>query len=73
MYFKHKYITLPTVTPANAIVQAAKQLTDALNSIVPPPISKSGIDQIKRLTSIFTNDADVAPTKGAQQPRVANI
>ena len=72
MYFKHKYITSPTVTPADAIVQAAKQLTDSLNDVVPPPISKSGIEQIKRLTSIFTNDDDVAPTEGAHPPRVEN-
>jgi hypothetical protein len=72
MFFKHKYITSPTVTPADAIVQAAKQLTDALKGFVPPPISESGIEQIRKLTSIFTNDDGVAPTEGAHPPRVEN-
>ena len=44
--FKHKYITMPTVTPADAIVQAAKQLTDALKGNIPPALAKSGIDHI---------------------------
>jgi hypothetical protein len=72
MYFKHKYITSPTVTPADATVQAAKQLIDALKGVVPPPISESGIKQIRRLTSIFTNDDGVAPTEGVHPPRVEN-
>ena len=53
MFFKHKYITAPTVTPQDAVIQAAKQLTDALKGIVPPPFSESGIDQIKKLSTIF--------------------
>ena len=51
--FKHKYITSPTVTPADAIVQAAKQLADVLKGNIPPPLVKSGIDHIKALTNIF--------------------
>ena len=30
--FKHKYITVPTVTPADTIVQAAKELEDAIKT-----------------------------------------
>jgi len=51
--FKHKYITNPTITPGDAIIQATKQLTSALCGNVPPPLTKSGIDHIKELTSIF--------------------
>ena len=51
--FKHKYNTTPTVTPADAIVQSAKQLADALQGNIPPPLVKSGIDHIRELTSIF--------------------
>jgi len=74
MFFKHKFITAPTVTPQDAVIQAAKQLTDAPKGIVPPPFSKSGIDQIKKLSTIFrendtTMDSPViAPNEGAQQP-----
>ena len=51
--FKHKYITTPTVTPSDAIVQAARQLAAALKGNIPPPLVKSGIDHIKELTTIF--------------------
>jgi len=73
MFFKHKYITSPTVTPQDAVIQAAKQLTDALKGIVLPPFSESGIDQIKKLSTIFkendtTMDSPVIATnEGAQQ------
>ena len=30
VYFKHKHITNPTVTPEDAVVQAAQQITAAL-------------------------------------------
>ena len=56
MYFKHKYITMPTVTPADAIVQAARTLIDALKAKVPPPLAQSGADQIKQLHAILTPD-----------------
>ena len=51
--FKHKYITAPTVTPADAIIQAAKELEDAIKNKIPPPLAKSGIDKLKEYTNIF--------------------
>ena len=33
VFFKHKYITQPTVTPADAIVKAYHDLTAAINGI----------------------------------------
>ena len=48
--FKHKYITAPTVTPSDAIIQAAKELEDTLKSKIPPPLAKSGIDTLKQCT-----------------------
>ena len=35
VFFKHKHITNPTVTPAYAIVSTAKDLTAALKGKVP--------------------------------------
>ena len=55
--FKHKYITCPTTTPADAIVHAAKLLTAALRGNVPPPLVSSGIDHLKELTNIFDTTA----------------
>ena len=51
--FKHKYITNPSVSPADAIVKAAKELADALIGNIPPPYVKSGIDHIKELTKFL--------------------
>ncbi|KAL7523689.1 LOW QUALITY PROTEIN: hypothetical protein ACHAWF_000626, partial [Thalassiosira exigua] len=65
--FKHKYITSPTVTPADAIVQAAKQLADALKGNIPPPLVKSGIDHIKALTNIFDTTKTEQAKRDEQQ------
>ena len=51
--FKHKYITNPSVTTGDAIVNEAKQLTSALRGSIPPPLVKSGIDHLRALTDIF--------------------
>lgn len=63
--FKHKYITTPTVTPEDAIVAAAKELERAIRGYVPPPLAKSGIDQIKELTNIF-DITKVSPEERAE-------
>ena len=51
--FKHKYITNPSITTGDAIVNAAQQLTSALRGSIPPPLVKSGIDHLRALTDIF--------------------
>ena len=38
--FKHEYITNPSITTGNAIVNAAQQLTSALRGSTPPSTSK---------------------------------
>ena len=54
LMFKQKYITNHSVTTGDAIVNAAKQLTSALRgNTPPPPLVKSGIDNLKALTGIF--------------------
>jgi hypothetical protein len=30
IFFKHKYLTMPTVTPADALIRAADSLTDTI-------------------------------------------
>ena len=51
--FKHKYITNPSVTTGDAILNAAKQLISALCGSILPPLVKSGIDHLRALTDIF--------------------
>ena len=81
--FKHKYITSPTVTPADAIIQATKELEDTIKNKIPPPLVKSGIDKLKECTNIFgteftskNEEESVTPPRvgtgdGAAPPRVA--
>ena len=79
--FKHKYITAPTVTPADAIIQAVKELEDVIKNKIPPPLAKSGIDRLKECTSIFGQDFTTKEEDGVtlareerkkQRPGVAN-
>ena len=51
--FKHKYITTPSTTTGDAIVNVAQQLTSALRESTPPSLVKSGIDHLRALTDIF--------------------
>jgi hypothetical protein len=54
VWFKHKYITQPTITPANMIVEALTDLTQAFKG----KTNLEGLDQIeslKRLKELLTN------------------
>jgi hypothetical protein len=56
VFFKHKYLTMPTLTPSNALIQAASNLTDTIAEILPSPnITTDAIDQ---LINIFELQAD---------------
>ena len=44
VFFKHKHITDPTVTPADAIVSAAKYLTAELKGNVPGSLGATSHD-----------------------------
>ena len=51
--FKHKYITNPSITTGNTIVNSAQKLTSALRGSIPPPLVKNGIDHLRAVTDIF--------------------
>ena len=82
MLFKHKYITAPTVTPADAYIQATKELEDVIKDKIPPPLAESGTDRLKECTNIFgshftttekeesTDPPRVGTKKGATSARV---
>jgi hypothetical protein len=47
VFFKHKYLTMPTLTPTHALIPAANNLTNAIAGIIPPPnITTDAIDQL---------------------------
>ena len=53
VFFKHKHIANPTVTPADAIINAAKDLTTALRGDIPGPLGATSLDDLKKLEEIF--------------------
>jgi hypothetical protein len=55
VFFKHKYITNPTVTPADAIIAAAANLAHTLNNnIHAQHLNNSNLADLKRLQQILT-------------------
>ena len=56
MFFKHKYITNPTFTPADTITSAAINLSDALRrNVKAQSIGKINYADLKRLQEILAN------------------
>ena len=56
MFFKHKYITNPTVTPADTITAAAINLAEALRkNVKAQSIGQINYADLKRLQAILTN------------------
>ena len=54
VFFKHKHLTTPTVTPADAIINAAKDLTAALRGEVSGPLGATSLDDLKKMEEIFS-------------------
>jgi hypothetical protein len=55
VFFKHKYLTMPTMTNADALLKAAQDMTTAMKGGVPQ--SNETVDAIKALMQIFKNNA----------------
>ena len=65
VFFKHKYLTMPTLTPADALIRAVNNLTKVIAGIAPPPsMTKNAIDQ---LMHIFKQQAETAKNNAAVQ------
>jgi hypothetical protein len=58
IFFKHKYLTMPTITPADALIRAADSLTDAISGLVPTPTCTQ--DAVDQLMIIFKQQARAA-------------
>jgi hypothetical protein len=65
VFFKHKYLTMPTLTPADAFIQAADNLTSAIAGIVLP--SNMTTDAIYQLIQIFKQQAETAKNDATVQ------
>ncbi len=56
VFFKHKYLTMPTITPADALIRAADALTNAIAGLIPTPTS--AMDAVDQLMVIFKQQAE---------------
>ena len=70
MCLKHKHITNPTVTPADAIVHASKELTEALKGNVPGSLGDTSLDDLAKVEQIFAQKVQSykAMIKVVEQP-----
>ena len=57
MFFKHKYITNPAATPADAIISAANRMSEALRKYKPNNMCEYNLAVLWRLHAIFTRAA----------------
>jgi hypothetical protein len=51
VFVKHKYLTMPTLTPSDALIKAADTLSEAITSAI--PVSSITNDAITQLLNIF--------------------
>ena len=66
VFFKHKYLTMPTITPADALIKAADNLVDAISGVIP----RNSIteDAVLQLMAIYSKQAlDASDAKSAQR------
>ena len=71
VYFKHKYLTNPAVTPADAILAAAADLASLLKGHHSRHLGRDKLQDLTNLQAIFadaatTNAADPNPEESAQ-------
>jgi hypothetical protein len=60
VFFKHKYLTMLTLTPADALIRAADKKTSDIAGVVPPPNMTT--DAINQLMHIFKQQAKLPRT-----------
>ena len=65
-FFKHKYITNPTVTPEDAIISAANRMSQALRQYKPNNMCEDDVQALSRLEHIFTKAANNNSTVNIQ-------
>ena len=58
MFFKHKYLTNPSVTTGDVVCQAAYNLTKTLKKNIPEYFENTELDELKRLDSFFAKAAE---------------
>ncbi len=67
VFFRHKYLTMPTITPADALIKAAENLVDVILGQLPK--NSVTADAVEQLIEIYKIKAEKATCK-AQAQRV---
>jgi hypothetical protein len=67
VFFKHKYLTMPSVTPADALIKAADNLVDTINGIIPKHSGTS--DAVTQLMEIYK----IAAEKATRETRTQRV
>ena len=57
VFHKHKYISNPTVTAADAVIAAASNLAAVLKGKLPQHLKESSLNELTRLSTIFSQAA----------------
>ena len=57
VYFKHKCITMPTVTKADAVIKAAKEVAQSIKKHLPSEIPATNFDVLNWVSEIFDDIA----------------
>ena len=65
VFFKHKYLTMPSFTLADALIKAADNLVDTINGIIPKNMVTS--DAVEQLMEIYKIQAEKATCKARTQ------
>ena len=76
VWFKHKYLTHPSVTPADRITAAIGGLAKTLTTGIPPQLRDDTLDKLKKLQEILkptVNDDSGRASDGRVATRLDNI
>jgi hypothetical protein len=65
-FFKHKYLTNPSVTPEDQVIAAAACLTNALQGINQPQLNTSTLQALGGLRDVFYKAANATNAPGKQ-------
>ncbi len=71
VWFKHKYLTNPSVTPEDQIVAAIGGLAKTLTTGVPPQLRKDTVDKLRKLQEILGPRTMQQAPITRQSPRLA--
>ena len=74
VYFRHKYITMPTVTKADEVIRAARDLSKAIRTNSPSQSQATNYEDLKKISKIFDEVAQMKiPEDKWEEPAVARV